>query len=239
MSLNAFIASATGHVSADVLFTSLHAYLSQRGFAFFSYHITAAHLKRLNLEEGFIFNNFPEDWVAHYTARGYYAYDPIILTAGTHASPFHWFAVGEITRLTPEQKAYLEDLRSWGFRDGIAIPIFGAKGTTAYFGAGSKTRDFELDAVDLNQIQLACHFAHKRYLELYGIADAEIPDLSPREVEVLTWIAKGKSAAVIAEILGVTDHTIDTLTRRIYQKLDVNERISAVLKALGAGLITI
>lgn len=239
MSLQAFIVSATGQVNAATLFQNLHEYLSGQGFAFFSYHITAAHLKRLNMEEGFIYNNFPPDWVAHYTARGYYAYDPIIRTVGQHPSPFHWFEVGTITALTGEQKAYLEDLRGWGFRDGIAIPIFGAKGTTAYFGAGSKTRDFELDAVDLNQIQMACTFTHKRYLELYGVADAEIPDLTPREAEVLTWIAKGKSTAAIAGILSVSEHTVDTLTRRIYQKLEVNDRISAVLKALGAGLISI
>lgn len=239
MQFKQFIASSTGLLTAEQLFANLHAYLTSLRFEFFSYHITAAHLKRLNLEAGFIYNNFPADWVAHYTAKGYYAYDPIILTASRHEDPFHWFDVGQITDLSREQSAYLKDLAAWGFKDGVAIPIFSAKSTTAYFGAGSKTRDLALDPVELMQIQYACNFVHKRYLDLHGAFDGQIPDLTKRELEVLGWIAKGKSTGVIGEILGVTEHTVDTLTRRIYQKLGVNDRVSAVLKSVGMGLIAL
>lgn len=239
MQFKQFIASSSGLVTAEHLFANLNAYLSTLSFEFFSYHITAAHLRRLNLEAGFIYNNFPPDWVAHYLAKGYYAYDPIILTASVHENPFHWFKVGEITDLTPEQKAYLEDLAAWGFKDGIAVPIFSAKSTTAYFGAGSKTRNLALGLVDLTQVQYACSFTHKRYVELHGAFDGEVPHLTKRETEVLTWIAKGKSTGVIAEVLGVTEHTVDTLTRRIYQKMGVKDRVSAALKGVGAGLITL
>lgn len=239
MQFREFIAKSSGLLTSDQLFANLIDYLRTLDFEFFSYHITAAHLRRLNLEAGFIANNFPQDWVAHYTAKGYYAYDPIILTAFQHEEPFHWFEVGKIADLTLQQNEYLKDLAAWGFKDGVAVPIFGAKGTTAYFGAGSKTRELALDPVDLTQIQYACNFTHKRYLELHGAFEGEIPDLTKREAEVLTWIAKGKSTGVIAEILGITEHTVDTLTRRIYQKLGVNDRVSAVLKGVGAGLIAL
>jgi DNA-binding CsgD family transcriptional regulator len=239
MQFKAFIAKSTGLVTVAQLFENLNAYLRSLSFEFFSYHITAAHLKKLNLEAGFIFNNFPQDWVAHYRAKGYYAYDPIILTASVHEDPFHWFEVGKIADLSQDQNAYLKDLAAWGFKDGVAVPIFSSKGTTAYFGAGSKSRELALDPVDLTQIQYACNFTHKRYLDLHGAFDGVIPELTKRETEVLAWIAKGKSTGVIAEILGVTDHTVDTLTRRIYQKLGVNDRVSAVLKGVGAGLIAL
>jgi DNA-binding CsgD family transcriptional regulator len=239
MPFREFLAKSSGLLTADQLFANLNTYLSSLSFEFFSYHITAAHLRKLNLEAGFITNNFPQDWVSHYTAKGYYAYDPIILTASQREDPFHWFEVGKIADLTPEQNDYLKDLAAWGFRDGVAIPIFSAKGSTAYFGAGSKTRALALDPVDLTQIQFACNFAHKRYLDLHGAFEAEVPELTKREIEVLNWMAKGKSTGVIAEILGVTEHTVDTLTRRIYKKLAVNDRVSAVLKAVGVGLIAV
>lgn len=239
MHFKAFIQQSSGLLAADQLFANLNQYLLSLGFEFFSYHITAAHLKRLNLEAGFIFNNFPQDWVAFYRAQGFYDYDPIILTAANQEDPFHWFDVGKIASLSPEQKGYLKALKDWGFKDGVAVPIFSAKGTTAYFGAGSLTREIALDSVDLTQIQFACNFANKRYLDLNGAFDGDIPDLTKRETEVLTWIAKGKSTGVIAEILGVTDHTVDTLTRRIFKKLGMNDRVSAVLKAVGAGLVSL
>jgi DNA-binding NarL/FixJ family response regulator len=64
-------------------------------------------------------------------------------------------------------------------------------------------------------------------------------DLTPREREVLGEIAQGKSNAAIGEILGISAHTVDAHLRRIYLKLGVVDRISAALRALGFGLISL
>ena len=52
-------------------------------------------------------------------------------------------------------------------------------------------------------------------------------------------MARGKSNGVIAEILGISDHTVDTLVRRVFAKLGVGDRISAAIKGIGAGLVTL
>jgi DNA-binding CsgD family transcriptional regulator len=56
---------------------------------------------------------------------------------------------------------------------------------------------------------------------------------------VLGWVAQGKSNAAIGEILGISAHTVDAHLRRIYLKLGVVDRISAALRALGFGLISL
>lgn len=66
---------------------------------------------------------------------------------------------------------------------------------------------------------------------------ASMPILSPREREVLRWIANGKSNAVIAEILGISPHTVDTHNRRIFRKLGTCDRTTAAIKALDEGLL--
>jgi DNA-binding CsgD family transcriptional regulator len=116
--------------------------------------------------------------------------------------------------------------------------VFGAKGTVAVVAAGTITQELRIGPGDLLDLQLVCAYAHKRYLQLYGASDQELPSLTKREREVLSWMAQGKSAGVIASILGVSEHTVDTLTRRVFHKLGVNDRISAVLKAVGAGLVS-
>ena len=63
--------------------------------------------------------------------------------------------------------------------------------------------------------------------------------LTRREAEVLSWVAQGKSNTVIAEIMGVSSHTIDNYLRRTYAKIDVNNRTSAAVKALLLCLTTI
>lgn len=64
------------------------------------------------------------------------------------------------------------------------------------------------------------------------------PVLSPREKEVLHWVAKGKSNSVIADILGVSESTVDTFLRRIYSKLNATNRITAVVRAIRLGIIS-
>jgi len=63
------------------------------------------------------------------------------------------------------------------------------------------------------------------------------PALSPRETEVLRLIAKGFSFPEIAELLEVSAHTVTTYVRRIYGKLEVGTKSSAVYEAVSLGLI--
>jgi DNA-binding NarL/FixJ family response regulator len=61
--------------------------------------------------------------------------------------------------------------------------------------------------------------------------------LSPRESEVLSYIAKGFSFGEIAKLLAVSPHTITAHVKKIYQKLAVHSRGEAVYEASKMGLI--
>jgi DNA-binding NarL/FixJ family response regulator len=63
------------------------------------------------------------------------------------------------------------------------------------------------------------------------------PRLSDREREVLMLIVKGFSYAEIANLLGVSAHTVTTHVRGIYRKLEVHSRGEAVYEALALGLV--
>ncbi|MBK8190198.1 MAG: response regulator transcription factor [Vampirovibrionales bacterium] len=56
--------------------------------------------------------------------------------------------------------------------------------------------------------------------------------LTERELDVLRLIAAGKNNADIAETLVVSPNTVKTHLKNLYQKLDVDDRTSAALKAL-------
>lgn len=64
------------------------------------------------------------------------------------------------------------------------------------------------------------------------------PKLTGREHEVLSLIAKGFSFPEIAELLGISAHTVTTHVRHIYEKLEVSSRGSAVYEAVNLGLIS-
>jgi DNA-binding NarL/FixJ family response regulator len=61
---------------------------------------------------------------------------------------------------------------------------------------------------------------------------AEEASLSPREKEVLDFLAQGFLYKEIAERLGISYETVHTYIRRIYEKLQVRTRTEAVAKFL-------
>jgi DNA-binding NarL/FixJ family response regulator len=61
--------------------------------------------------------------------------------------------------------------------------------------------------------------------------------LNDREVEVLTWVARGKTSAEIAQILGLTKRTVDFHTDNARTKLGAATRTEAVIKATTGRLI--
>ena len=60
----------------------------------------------------------------------------------------------------------------------------------------------------------------------------ETENLSPREQEVLNWLAKGYAYKQIADTMGLSLDTVRTYIRRIYEKLHVRTRTEAVVKFL-------
>jgi DNA-binding CsgD family transcriptional regulator len=63
-----------------------------------------------------------------------------------------------------------------------------------------------------------------------------VPDLTPREIEVLRLVAEGKSNAQVAEQLFVSPRTVNTHLTAIYGKLGLPSRAAAIRYAIDRGL---
>ncbi|HVV75048.1 MAG TPA: response regulator transcription factor [Mycobacteriales bacterium] len=67
---------------------------------------------------------------------------------------------------------------------------------------------------------------------------ADVPELTQRELQVLTGMAGGKSNAQIGRDLFLSEDTIKTHARRLFRKLDVGDRAEAVAAGFRHGLVT-
>lgn len=63
------------------------------------------------------------------------------------------------------------------------------------------------------------------------------PSLTPREREVLSWLAHGKTDREVASLIGVSEKTIHHYAENIRIKLQVRNRTHAVTRALQLKLI--
>ncbi len=227
----------TCETEAD-LFRAFDTFMVSFGLNCGAYFIMAKKLRAIPPEAGLVRHNFPKSFAKAYIKNGFAKFDPIILQSIKESRPFHWRDVAKKHSLNAQQKRVFEAHKSANLLGGIAVPVFGALGTIALFSLASEGQKPKLSSTQLAIIQYACLQTHNRYFDISQIDEAspEKP-LSLRETEALTLVADGLPNNVIAERLGVTENTVDTMLRRIYGKFGVNNRISAVLKGIGCGLL--
>jgi DNA-binding NarL/FixJ family response regulator len=63
--------------------------------------------------------------------------------------------------------------------------------------------------------------------------------LTPREIEVLSLVAKGETNQVIARSLKISEATVKTHLVNVFEKLDVDDRTAAVTVAISRGILRV
>lgn len=173
----------------------------------------------------------PEEWMRHYRERELHRYDPI---PGVAFRLGHPERVEELIRQLPslsaEERCFIEAFKSTGLTKGLIIPTYGPFGRPGLIGLSGAAHPDLIDEMNISLAAAVAQQVHTR-MELMQTAEPP-PSLSPREREILHWLAQGKSGSDIATILGLAVPTVTTHIQRIYSKLQVHDRVTCVSKAM-------
>jgi len=207
------------------------------GIRYYAYHFLARNFRKQDLLPSLRCYKVPEGWLDRYIEQDYFSDDPIQKAAAQRSELFFWDEIRTSGPLPPKHRAFFEDLASAGFGAGVSVPVFSQPGVFAYFCFGSGAEAMELSSTQLLQLQVVCYVMHLRFDQLADARSA--PDLSPRERQVAALVAEGRTNQEIAEHLSITTHTVDTLVKRCFAKLDVTSRVELALSAVSRGLALI
>jgi DNA-binding NarL/FixJ family response regulator len=152
--------------------------------------------------------------------------------------------------MMPELDGYgvLESLRANPETIGIPFVFLTAKGEKGDVRAGMNlgADDYLAKPVDADELLATVHARLERHAEKEQAAQAKVefePDfsspkplqalgLTPREAEVLLWLAQGKSNPEIAIILNSAEGTVKKHLEHVFEKLGVESRNAASMRAI-------
>ena len=127
-------------------------------------------------------------------------------------------------------------------RQEFAAKILGTvqttEGTVAVRTAEGRRVEVDISSTQLRQ--------HGSIVGVFGLADptAELPpaptssvDLTPRQLDVLRYVAAGHSTDHIARTLGISTETVRNHVRGLMGRLGAHTRLEAVIRANELGLV--
>jgi LuxR family transcriptional regulator/LuxR family quorum-sensing system transcriptional regulator CciR len=179
---------------------------------------------------------YPEGWRETYLAEELHLCDPLARRAVNFTRPYFWTEASQLPNLTLDEREYLQRAAAQNMGEGIGIPLFGPAGRNGYaaLGFGQAERP---PADEVLELQAAAQMGHLAYCRLLL---KDLPNgtvLSAREREILRWVARGRTNSQIAEVLQLSRNTVETYIRRCFEKLDVNDRVSAALRGIALGMV--
>lgn len=214
--------------------------IQRLGFDKFVYSLMRGNLSDNRKTFHGIVQSYPEAWGKHYAANDYINSDPTYRRALCQKGIFTWAQLYKEIPLSRQEKQVMNEAHDAGLHSGVSLSIHGPYGEAIGFGFASVHKQ---ENPSKNQLCILYAMANQFHMVMSDLEEKTISapniKLSDKQREVLQWAAMGKSRSVIADIIKISEDTVDDHFRHIFRKLECNDRTLAVLKAMHLGLVRI
>lgn len=183
---------------------------------------------------------YDQSWINHYYDNDFFNADPIVRTSQHHNTPFAWRNI----RCTPNEKTFMNVSKEFGIgHNGFSIPIRHGQNEFALLSVSSSGSDSlwaDLEQESIPILKMFAHYYHNKFVDYLHTDNAPLPPvthLTDREKECLLWTARGKNSWEIAQILNISERTVTFHITNVCKKMDVPNKLVAVVQAMKEKLI--
>lgn len=200
-------------------------------------HFALAYDRRGRAATSLLVHDYPQEWADVYVSFDLGWADPV-RRAGEHSMVgFEWRHLAELIPLTRADRQMLDIGRDNGIVDGFTVPrhLPGEASGACSFAVGPKGR---LRGESLLTAEIVGAVALTTARRIVGAMPPKgRPRLSERQRECVLWTARGKTAAEVGAILGISEETVIQHLKTARDRYDVHSRQMLILCALFDGLI--
>lgn len=197
--------------------------------------------------------SLPQDFVAAYADGQFAGFDPVIRQASASNAPFLWTDCMEYRHaLQPHRgkkgrtRHLVELANDFRYRDGYVVPLHARDGQgrprsalLSLYWQGNIQELYRPNAIP-HWFRLIAQVYHERVLALRATNEdtATIPTLTDRERECLVWACRGKTSGETADILSISERTVEFHILNAMRKLGVYNKVHCVAVAVQLGLVS-
>ncbi|WP_137130381.1 LuxR C-terminal-related transcriptional regulator [Rhizobium sp. FY34] len=182
--------------------------------------------------------NLTRSYIREFDSKKLLAVCPVAPLLANMALPLCWTCTENIEECWPLQ--FTDELRhvltSHGVSTGVAMPLVSSDSSTYLMRLDGERPLLTLP--ELNELGMLFVQAFRTFDRLRATEVLERNFLTAREMEVLRWTSQGKTSSEIANILSLSDHTVNAYLNKAIKKLDCVNRTQLVAKAIRLRLIS-
>ncbi|MBK5376838.1 autoinducer binding domain-containing protein [Pseudomonas sp. TH43] len=222
-------------IGIDTAYPILENFSKNIGFNFCAVTVASTHhqphFKTLEI------NNYSNIWKRAHEQDNDHEADPVIAHCKNSMLPFVWSKTAYAHAPNLWRALQQEGLR-YGWSQSFHNEEKAVRSTLSL-----ARKNCEVSPLELYEHVGYMHFVTSRLTELFistlpaTAPKSKLAHLSRRELEVLQFSASGKTAYEISRILSLSERTVNYHVQNIMLKLNVCNKISAVIAAARAGII--
>jgi LuxR family transcriptional regulator, quorum-sensing system regulator CciR len=202
------------------------------------HYAVTQHIDFARASDGLRLHNYPDEWARTFDRQGLGLTDPIHRASHRSLTGFRWQDVEQIITLTDQDRRVLAKAREHGLAEGYTVPAH-VPGEVLGSCSFVKAPGGRFETGQLPVAHLAGQFAFEAARRLQRRkSTVESAELTPRQLECVMYVGRGKTDGEIATILGVSQATVIEHLKHARGRYNASARAALPVRALFDGALS-